>query len=289
MSKISEILIREFKKKKNLIKIIDFSEAKKAREELFKFNSGLSKIAKDKEIDPSYKVYIQIQNMLSYFAEELAVFKELRDFSNKVEKLEFEFMPAYPPISPITNSYFGYFCLCDLRFGKKKETISTIFKDIGIEYNFENLFIKAIDNLIQSSMRFYLCVKVEDGLVELKDILTGEKEICVSTTNYLGKPGEIWFVRLVPNLDEKFDYKIVLTTPYIVMGQKEEDWLKFFERQGIKKGDLDLDTKILRKMKYNIDLKYWLNYIMDAYVNYESNCIFLTGIPDIKGSKPHEM
>jgi hypothetical protein len=289
MSKISEILIREFKNTKRINKIIDFSEAKRAKEELSKFNSGLSKIDRNNDMDISHKVYVQIQNMLSYFSEEVSVFNEFTEYYDALEELDFEFMPSYPPMSPITNSYFSYFCLCDLRFGKHEETICTIFRDIGKEYDYEELFIKSLDNLIQSSMRFYLNTKVEDGLVELKDILTGEKEICVSTSKYLGKTNEIWFVRLVPNLDDRYNYKIVLNTPYIILRQNEEDWIKYFERQGIKKGDLDIDRKILKNMKYNVNMKYWLNYIMDGYVNYESNCIFLTGIPDIKGSKPHEL
>lgn len=289
MSKLSERLIRDFKKANKLKKIIDFTEAKKAREALSKINSGLSKIDRSEDLDPSHKIYVQIQNILSYFSEEISVFNEFTEYYDMLEELDFEFMPSYPPMSPITNSYFSYFCLCDLRFGKERETISTIFKDIGIAFEYENLLIKSVDNLIQSSMRFYKNVKVEDGLVELEDILTKDRKICVSTSKYLGKPNEIWFVRLVPNLDEKYDYQIILNTPYVILHQNEEDWIKYFERHGVEKGDLEIDSKILSKMKYNIDVKYWLNYIMDGYLHYEPNCIFLTGIPDVKGSKPHEL
>ena len=28
---------------------------------------------------------------------------------------------------------------------------------------------------------------------------------------------------------------------------------------------------------------------MDGYVNFTPNCIYLTGMPDVKGSKPHEL
>ena len=289
MSKLSERLIQDFKKTNKLNKIIDFTEAKKAREALLEINSGLSKIDRSEDLDPSHKIYVQIQNILSYFSEKISVFNEFTEYYDLLEELDFEFMPSYPPMSPITNSYFGYFCLCDLRFGKEKETISAIFKDIGIAFKYENLFIKSVDNLIQSSMRFYKNVKVEDGLVELEDILTKDRKICVSTSRYLGKPNEIWFVRLVPNLDEKHDYQIILNTPYVILQQNEEDWIKYFERHGVEKGDLGIDSKILSIMKYNIDVKYWLNYIMDGYLRYEPNCIFLTGIPDVKGSKPHEL
>jgi len=289
MSKISDKLIRDFKKIKKINKVIDFSEAKRAREALLKVNTDLSMIDRSEDLDPSHKVYIQVQNILSYFSEEVSGFKEFTDYYEILEELDFEYMPSYPPMSPVTSSHFSYFCLCDLRFGKERETISTIFKDIGIVYKYEDLFIRSLDNLIQSSMRFYKNLKVKDGLVELEDILTKERKLCVSTSGYLGKPNEIWFVRLVPNLDDKFDYQIILNTPYVILNQNEEDWIKYFERHGIQKSDSSIDGKILQKMKHNLDTKYWLNYIMDGYLNYESNCIFLTGIPDVKGSKPHEL
>lgn len=289
MSKISEKLIRDLKKAEKFNRIIDFSEAKRAREAILNVNSGLIKINRNEDLDPSHKVYVQIQNILSYFSEEISVFNEFTEYYDMLEKLDSEFMPSYPPMSPVTASYFSYFCLCDLSFGKHRETMSTIFKDIIIAYKYEDLFVKSIDNLIQSSMRFYKNVKVKDGLVELEDILTDERKMCVSSSNYSGNSNEIWFVRLVPNLDDRFDYQIILNTPYVILYQNEEDWIQYFERHGIKKSDLGIDAKILRKMKYNVDIKYWLNYIMDGYVNYNPNCIFLTGIPDIKGSKPHEL
>ena len=86
-----------------------------------------------------------------------------------------------------------------------------------------------------------------------------------------------------------YDYHITLTTPYVIIKYSEKDWLDFFQRQGIRKGGLGFEDTYYDFMKYNADFKYWHNYIMDGYVNYRSNCIYLTGIPDIKGSKPHEL
>ncbi len=57
----------------------------------------------------------------------------------------------------------------------------------------------------------------------------------------------------------------------------------------IKKEDKESEKKLYNFLKDNLDFKYWHNYIMDVNVNYSVNNVFLTGIPDIKGSKPHEL
>ncbi len=89
-------------------------------------------------------------------------------------------------------------------------------------------------------------------------------------------------MRMVPNLDKVYDYGITITTPYVIVNYGEEDWKNFYKRQKVEKREYSF-------MKKNPDFKYWHDYIMDAYVNYTPNCIYLTGMPDIKGSKPHEM
>ena len=246
--------------------------------------------AKDKlNIDPSYQVYSLTQNLLSYFAEEVSILKELREYYDKVGIIEDEYMPSFPPSSPLTGSYFTYWAFCDLQFGKEKETIGTLFSDIGAEFNFDEIVMKALTNLNASSMRFYRHVGFDDDLIILKDLLTDKKFSCICTSSYQGVKDEIWYIRIVPNLDKVYDYHITLTTPYVIIKYSEKDWLNFFERQEIRKGSLGFEEKYYHFMKYNADFKYWHDYIMDAYVNYKSNCIYLTGIPDIKGSKPHEL
>lgn len=289
MAKISKKIIHKFKNHKSLDKMINLSEAEKAVDALSEVESSWARISKRPELDPSFKVYVQMQNMLSIFSEEISVLDDFVAYYDMLGKLDDEFMPSYPPMSPVTDSYFSYFLLCDFRFGKEKETMGSIFKDIAAAFEFDDLMIKAIENLNQSTVKFYKHIKVENGLVELEDLLTNDRKRCVSPSNYVGKPNQIWFVRLVPNLYNMYDYQVVLNTPYVILEQDEEDWIKYFERQGIEKNDPEMDAKISNIMKHNKDPKFWLDYIMDAFVNYESNCIYLTGIPDIKGSKPHEL
>ena len=282
--KISKKLLEDYRKH-DFEKLINLSEVNHAKNKLNEINSKLANRFKISESDSSFKVYISIQNLISYFAEELSALDEFIAYYDTMIEMDDEFMPSYPPNSPISGAYFAYWGFFDFKFGEAKETIGTIFYDIGFEHKFDKLTLRTVENLNNSSMRFYKHMGFENDLIKLKDLLSGELFYCISTSSYLGEENEIWFIRLVPNLDEIYDYQIILTTPYIILGSTEKDWIAFFDRQ--KANDKSNDS--INKLKdSNSNIKYWHNYIMEGYSNYESNCIFLTGIPDIKGSKPHE-
>lgn len=288
MTKISKIIIRDYKKLK-LDKVINLTEVKLAEERLIDINSDFEKRLDKGGSDPSHKVYSLIQNLMSYFAEELSIHNEFTEYYEKVEVVENEYSPSFPPESPLSGSYFTYWAFCDMKFGRNKETINTILTDIGLEFNFDKLIMKGLLNLNLTCMRFYRHLGFENDLIVLKDILTDRTFRCLCISNYKGEKNEIWYIRIAPNLDNVYDYSITLTTPYIIINYSENAWLNFFKRQGIEKKEIDYEKRYSDFMKDNSDYKYWHNYIMDGYVNYRPNCIYLTGIPDIKGSKPHEL
>lgn len=53
--------------------------------------------------------------------------------------------------------------------------------------------------------------------------MTGDIHTYVSTSNYLGEPGQIWLTRLVPNIDDIYNYQISISTPYVIIGQDKQD------------------------------------------------------------------
>lgn len=287
-NKISNKIKRKFKKKK-LNKIIEISEIKSAKEKLSNIDTNLKKILEKEEYDPNHKIYIIAQNLLSYFAEDFSVLIEFTEYYDKVVEIEDEFMPSGPPISPLTKTYFTFWCFCDLMFGDEKETIGSIFYDLAVENEFDEILLKAIQNLNLSYMGFYIHIGFDDNIILLKEILTNRIFRCICPAGYKGKVDEIWYIRIVPNLDEVYDYFVIMNTPYIILNYDAKDWINFFQRQGIRRDDKDYKNKFYNFLKSNSDFKYWHNYIMNAYVNYSVSNLFLTGIPDIKGSKPHEL
>jgi hypothetical protein len=288
MTKISKKIIKDYRKHQ-LDKIINFSEVIQAKEKLDAINSSLENRFKIDNFDPSFEVYILMQNLISFFSEEVSILDEFTEYYDRIVEIDEEYMPSYPPNSPISGAYFTYWCFFDFRFGAEKETIGSVFYDLGIEYKFDELALKAVNILNNSSMRFYKHMGIEGELIKLKDLLSGEIIYCISPSKYLGKKSEIWFARLAPNLDKIYNYQIVLTTPYIITDSSERDWVDFFNRQGINNNKEGFEASYQEFTNSNSRIKYWHNYIMEAYSNYESNCIFLSGIPDIKGSKPHEL
>jgi len=179
--------------------------------------------------------------------------------------------------------------ICDLRFGPDDETMGSILHDLGTEFGLDKSIINGLENLSKSHMGIYRHEGIENGLVRLKEIATGEINLCFSTSKYLGSINEIWFVRTVQNLDSIYDYKIVLITPFILTESTESDWIEFYKRQSIIL-DKGVDgNAYLNFMKYIPNSTYWHNYIMDGFLKYEPNSIYLKGIPDVVGSKPYEV
>ena len=40
-------------------------------------------------------------------------------------------------------------------------------------------------------------------------------------------------------------------------------------------------------MKHGPTRAYWNDFVVEAYVNYRSDAIFLAGLPDVPESRPH--
>ena len=198
-------------------------------------------------------------------------------------------MPSFPPMSPLSNSYYTFWAFCDLKFGKDKETMGTILYDLGLVFNFVDLATKALNNMNNSYMGFYRHLGIENNLIVLEEFFTEKTFYCTSPSNYEGKKDEIWYIRLVPNLDTVYNYSIPMTTPYVLLNSSLKDWYKFFERQGITKENYGIKNRYYNFLKTHRDLKYWHNYIMDGYSNYSPNSIFLSGIPDIEKSLPNHI
>ena len=95
-------------------------------------------------------------------------------------------------------------------------------------------------------------------------------------------------MRLVPPLEPDLgDYWIVMTTPYIVLGVGKDDWTAYVNRAMVECNGSDDVTRLYRLMKYGPERNYWNEYIFKAYVNYQFDAVFLTGVPDIKATLPH--
>lgn len=272
-------------KKQKIIQIDDIYKAHNKSEEDIKTIKSPDQF--EERMHPSHAVYASTQNLISYLAENLSVLPEFEEYHKIAGDAEDEYMPSYPPMSPLTTSYFTLWAFFDLRFGKDRETIGTCLCDIGSEIGIHKDYIELIRLLQESRMGVYLVQNLDGESVHLYEIFTKSKYRCHVGSGYTGEKNEIWFARIVPPPFSINDQYIVITTPYVVVETPKENWKDYFNRTLPRVG---IDSPILayhELMKHGLEINYWNEYIFQAYCNFSNDVIYLTGIPDKPETLPH--
>jgi hypothetical protein len=130
-----------------------------------------------------------------------------------------------------------------------------------------------------------------DGVVGLRDIVDGRTYPCIVPSNYVGRPGELWYVRLLPPLNASFNYGVAFTSPYVLLNTTKADWLAFLDRQERMLPRVHaIDDPVVRRraiLQQGPEPNYWNEYVFLAYHDAQDGAIALFGIPDIPGSLPH--
>ena len=273
-------------KSRKIVNLDDLYKARKKIEEDLKTIKTPYQLGAD--YHPSHAVYVSTQNLVSVLAENLSILQEMDELAKIVEKSENTYMPGYPPMSPVTRSFFTFWAFFDVRFGADKETIGTCLTEIGEILQLDAGTIELIENLQSSRMGIYAHQgNDENGNVYLHEIFTHKKYKCYSASKYPGEEGEIWFVRIAPPPFEINDQYIAITTPYVILGTGQRDWESYFDRV-LSKMEIHPPLSAYNELlKYGLIPNYWNEYIFQAYANHLDNAIYLLGIPDKPESLPH--
>ena len=170
-------------------------------------------------------------------------------------------------MSPLTGSYFTTWAFFDVRFGPDLETLGTCFLETGGDLGMNEGMLTITKSFQESRMGIYEHVGQSGGRLRLKELLTDEEFVCHSPAGYLGKQGELWYVRRCPPLIDGLDYHVLMTTPYILSAASKADWTAYLKKQTLGKSD---GRKALHEfLKFGPSPNYW------------------NGLPDVKGSLPH--
>lgn len=221
----------------------------------------------------------------SYFESFALEIPGLSTFVADFQKLEEEYTPTGPPMSPLTRSYFQYFALCDLPITSKPETMASCFCEYvdaidsgGTEMEIVHQCLAAIRD---SRMGVFLQTGTEP--LTLRELGSQEDLRIHSTTGYLGEAGQLWFVRLLPPVRGR-DH-VVVTTPYRLFNASVQDWssalareLLAYQRQGLKLEGL---------LKYGTPTLSWPEFIFQGYFGHRNDVISITGLPHVVESRPH--
>ena len=200
-------------------------------------------------------------------------------------------MPAGPPMSPLTVSYFTMWALFDVRFGSSRETMGSCILRIAPEFDCPSWLIDTVERMQRSRMGFYVHCGSEDDGVLLREIGTQEVVSCAVTVGYAGCEGQIWFVRMLPPPHPLCPRHIVFNTPYVIRDYPERAYIDYLKRElarmKVTKKPPRTDDAHRHLMKYGPDPNHWNEFIFSAYSGHRHEAIFLTGIPDIRESLPH--
>jgi hypothetical protein len=239
-------------------------------------------------LDPIHAVYVFIQQMTARFAQCVSHLPEMKTWSRAVQKAEDEYLPAGPPMSPLTRSYFWMWALYDLRIGKSTDTLAycQIAANDVIQMNVHQL--EALKKLDISRMGIYEHIGMAGPYVKLKELVTNNWFTCHCPTGYRGKQGQLWYVRLLPPLEvELANFWVCMTTPYILMDFSKADWTAYLKRAMVQVEGENEPTKLHGLLKYGPTPNYWNEFVFKSYHHHQADAVFLTGIPDLTATLPH--
>lgn len=272
MGKISS----EIKKNINLNKkIIDITTIRKVKDIILNLNESLNSISSD-EFPPLF----QTLGLISECLYGLSNLKALRPFKKISMSQNDLYMPSYPPMSPLTDSYYNMWELFDLRFGKDQETLGSIFLELVDELKLHPDIVKLAKVFNESRMGIYEVIHKKGNIFLLKELLTNKIFKCYCLAGYQGKIGQIWYVRLFSPPYGEQNASAITTTPYILINEHKTEWNDFFKRNNVSEENLH------NFMKFGPSMYFWNEYIFYGYFNFHDKAIFLSGIPDCLNTLP---
>jgi hypothetical protein len=289
-------------------KVVDLSQFREGKLDAENLEKSMHTGKRMADRDPVYDVYVYAHNKISIFAEQLAELREVAKLTGAIADAQDEYMPSYPPMSPITNSYFTCWGFYDLTSGPKRETFGTVTIDLCRALGVNASLLTVFELLQKSRMGFYVHEEVSGKCVCLREFVTGREVKARPASGCLGETGQIWYARVLPDPFPELEtgYPVVFATPYIILERTggdiirnalEKDWMDFFERNLPKVNMKDRVSAYEFFMKYGLSrqqmkyarpcMHYWNEYIVEGYVGHTNNMILLSGLPDIALSRPH--
>lgn len=169
MGKMSDKLTKLFDQaiKNKVISLKEMSEAKKLAEENIKTIPSIQKLI-EKGRDPIHAIYTNTLNLISIFQEQVTTLPPLHPAHNFISKWMDLYMPGFPPMSPITNSFFTCWVAFDVTCGVDKETVGTCFLALIDKLQLHPVQIEAAKNLEQSRMGIYKVLQTKGQFFQLK-------------------------------------------------------------------------------------------------------------------------
>ena len=171
--------------------------------------------ANTKPGDPSFHAYAAAVNAANEFGSQALDILELIPFNNQLADIQEEYMPSYPPMSPVTSAFFASWMVLDARDPFTGLTLGELLLHYLHHVGKLGHLEKAMAALNDSYCSFYEVKEVDVHGLTLWDI-AGKSEVkCWNASGYPGIKGEIWYVRLLPPFVEGSNRSVTMGTPYV--------------------------------------------------------------------------
>lgn len=244
--------------------------------------------------DPQFVLYSTMQNQLLMLAAMLEQSGIVDEYQEIFESASDTYMPGFPPMSPVTDSFFYSWALCDLEFGFDRDNIGRIAADMMVEMGMPHELRDFCGKLLTSRMGIYETINIDGDLIVVRELVTGHELLVDAPTGYLGEEGELRFVRLGPPAIPDAEYFTELTTPYILEDRSASDWTRYLKSvmpDSVAAEDWSPSTLVEDRLaavfKKDLGPMPWMEFVFQGYRGYEDDVIYLTGIPDDRASLPH--
>jgi hypothetical protein len=218
-SRIADELVNGMRKsvRPGLLKLRNFVQGRAAARQLISEVKGVEALISSGK-HPLHATYINAQNYLSVFAELASKLKEFSAFLRVVGDAEETYAPGWPPVSPVSVSFFTSWAFLDFPVAATDATICSCAAEIGRAFAASDDFVSTLQAMGDSAMGIYEYLGWQDGLLGLRDILDQQEYRCIVPSGHHGCKGELWYVRLLPPLNEAFVHSVAFTSPYVLRG-----------------------------------------------------------------------
>lgn len=263
--------------------VVDLHAVREGKARAAKLQASVAKSEDLADLHPAHALYVYVQSQVSVLAEQLTALPETAKLADRVAAARHEYMPGEPPMNPLTTSHFTCWAFFDAAVGPRHETLGTCVIAVGEALGMDPRFLAHAHAMQDSCMRVYVHDEASaPGTASLRDLVSGARVSCIVPGGWRGSRGELWLARVLPPPAASVGGSVVFTTPYVLRGAGEQDWLAYFDRTlGTARGDA---KKSIAVLKYGID---WNEYIFEGHAGHVSEAIFLEGLPDVPASLPH--
>jgi uncharacterized protein (DUF1501 family) len=240
-----------------------------------------------REMHPAHAIYAHVQNQMSVMAEQLLELPEMNVFAKIIGEAQQEYMPSWPPMSPISTSYFWCWSTFDATANAHRETLGSVTLRIAAEFGVHPKMLSLMRAFNDSRMSVYRVEGHRDARVQLLDLATNQQCLSVCESGFSGSVGELWFTRLLPPALTGQSAHVVFTSPYVLISPNATGWTQYLDRIAAKDSSRSRIEVLERHLKWGTSRRYWPEFVFEGYVNHQPGAIYLQGLPDVPESRPH--